>query len=109
MGEALRARKYLHGVFVELHEVFDGAPSVDIGVTFEARPCLVRLELAEPGVDADIEELQRVGVQAVSASGVLGDPTGASGGEGDQFITTFVNDLVHAVEAWRPIDPTPIG
>jgi creatinine amidohydrolase len=40
---------------------------------------------------------------------VLGDPTGASGGEGDQFITSFVNDLVHAIEAWRPIDPTPLG
>ena len=85
------------------------AGRIETSLMLAIDPGLVRLELAEPGVDADIEELQRVGVQAVSASGVLGDPTGASGGEGDQFITTFVNDLVHAVEAWRPIDPTPIG
>ncbi|MDG2233404.1 MAG: mycofactocin biosynthesis peptidyl-dipeptidase MftE, partial [Ilumatobacter sp.] len=85
------------------------AGRIETSLMLAIDPGLVRLELAEPGIDADIEELQRVGVQAVSASGVLGDPTGASGGEGDQFITTFVNDLVHAIEAWRPIDPTPIG
>jgi len=72
-------------------------------------PGLVRLELAAPGVDADIDELRRTGVRPVSPSGVLGDPTGASGGEGDQFITAFVNDLVNAIEAWRPVDPTPVG
>ena len=47
------------------------------------------------------------GVRAVSPSGVLGDPDGASGGEGDRFISTFVDDLVHEIEKWRPIDPTP--
>ncbi len=85
------------------------AGRIETSLMLAIDPGLVRLELAEPGADADIEELQRAGVQAVSASGVLGDPTGASGGEGDQFITSFVNDLVHAIEAWRPIDPTPLG
>jgi len=88
----------------ELH-----AGRIETSLLLAIDPGLVRLELAAPGVDADLEELRRVGVQPVSPSGVLGDPTGASGSEGDQFITTFVNDLVHAIEAWRPIDPTPIG
>jgi creatinine amidohydrolase len=60
-------------------------------------------------VDADIEALRTKGVRAVSPSGVLGDPSGASGGEGEQFIATFVDDLVHSIERWRPIDPTPAG
>ncbi len=93
----------------------DGGPKdlhagrIETSLMLAIDPGLVRLELAAPGVDADIDELRRVGVRPVSPTGVLGDPTGASGSEGDQFITTFVNDLVHAIEAWRPIDPTPIG
>lgn len=93
----------------------DGGPKdlhagrIETSLMLAIDPGLVRLELARPGVDADLDELRRVGVQPVSATGVLGDPTGASGGEGDHFISTFVSDLVHAVEAWRPIDPTPAG
>jgi mycofactocin system creatininase family protein len=85
------------------------AGRIETSLMLAIDPGLVRLELAAPGVDADLDELRRVGVRPVSPSGVLGDPTGASGGEGDQFITTFVSHLVHAIEAWRPIDPTPIG
>lgn len=85
------------------------AGRIETSLMLAIDPGLVRLELAAPGVDADLDELRRVGVRPVSSSGVLGDPTGASGGEGDQFITTFVNDLVNAIEAWRPIDPTPIA
>ena len=70
-------------------------------------PGLVRFELAEAGPDTTIDELRARGVRAVSPSGVLGDPNGASGREGDRFIATFVDDLVHEIEKWRPIDPTP--
>jgi creatinine amidohydrolase len=69
-------------------------------------PGLVRLELAERGADATIAELRDRGVRAVSDSGVLGDPDGASGREGERFITSFVADLVHQIERWRPLDPT---
>ena len=41
----------------------------------------------------------------MSASGVLGDPDGASGGEGERFISAFVDDLVHQIERWRPLGP----
>lgn len=47
------------------------------------------------------------GVRDVSPNGVLGDPEGASGAEGERFIAEFVDDLVLAIEGWRPIDPTP--
>lgn len=93
----------------------DGGPAdlhagrIETSLMLAIDPGLVRLELAAPGVDADIKELRARGVQAVSPNGVLGDPAGASGREGERFITTFVNDLVHAIERWRPIDPTPIG
>ena len=43
------------------------------------RPGLVRFELAEAGPDTTIDELRARGVRAVSPSGVLGDPNGASG------------------------------
>ena len=66
-------------------------------------PGLVRLEHATAGADATIAELRARGVAAVSPSGVLGDPAGASGGEGDQFIAAFVDDLLLHVERWRPV------
>ena len=93
----------------------DGGPKdlhagrIETSLMLAIDPGLVRLELATPGVDADIDDLRARGVKPVSPTGVLGDPTGASGREGDQFIAAFVDDLVHAVEAWRPIDPTPVG
>jgi len=64
---------------------------------------LVRLELAAAGPDASIDDLRSRGVRAVSSSGVLGDPDGASGREGERFITEFVADLVHQIERWRPL------
>ena len=73
-------------------------------------PGLVRLELAIDGPDLALEDLlprlRADGVAGVSPSGVLGDPDGASGAEGERFIAEFVDDLVLAIEQWRPIDPT---
>jgi creatinine amidohydrolase/Fe(II)-dependent formamide hydrolase-like protein len=69
-------------------------------------PGLVRLEGAAAGADTSIDDLRARGVRAVSSNGVLGDPNGASGGEGERFITAFVEDLVHQIERWRPLGPT---
>ena len=70
------------------------------------RPELVRLDAAEPGdirpLAAVMGELRRGGVGAVSANGVLGDPAGASAGEGERLLATLAADLVAAVAAWRP-------
>lgn len=91
----------------------DGGPAdlhagrIETSLMLAIDPGLVRLELAAPGPSTDIAELRREGVRAVSSSGVLGDPAGASGGEGERFIAGFVADLVHEIERWRPIDATP--
>jgi mycofactocin system creatininase family protein len=93
----------------------DGGPRdlhagrIETSLMLAIDPGLVRFELAEAGPDASIDELRERGVKAVSPSGVLGDPRDASGGEGERFINMFVEDLVHEVEKWRPIDPTPHG
>jgi len=88
----------------------DGGPAdlhagrIETSMMLAIDPGLVRLERAEPGPNVSIDELRRNGVKSVSPAGVLGDPTGASGGEGERFITAFVDDLVHQIERWRPID-----
>ena len=91
----------------------DGGPAdlhagrIETSMMLAIDPGLVRLELAVAGADSSIDELRTRGVPAVSANGVLGDPDGASGREGEKFITAFVQDLVHQIERWRPIDTTP--
>ena len=91
----------------------DGGPAdlhagrIETSMMLAIDPGLVRLELAVAGPDADLDELRRHGVRSVSPTGVLGDPEGASGREGETFITTFVEDLVHQIERWRPIEPPP--
>lgn len=88
----------------------DGGPAdlhagrIETSMMLAIDPGLVRLELAAAGPDASIEDLRARGVRAISANGVLGDPDGASGSEGERFITAFVDDLVHQIERWRPID-----
>lgn len=97
----------------------DGGPPdlhagrIETSLMLAIDPGLVRLELAEPGPEYGIDELlprlRTEGVRPVSPSGVLGDPDGASGAEGEQFLDEFVRDLVFAIERWRPIDPTPVS
>jgi creatinine amidohydrolase len=91
----------------------DGGPAdlhagrIETSLMLAIDPGLVRLELAVAGPDASVADLRERGVRSVSPTGVLGDPDGASGREGEQFITAFVEDLVHQIERWRPIDATP--
>ena len=66
----------------------------------------VRLDAAAAGDTRPLEELlpalRRHGVAAVSANGVLGDPTGASADEGADLLDRLAADLVAAVAAWAP-------
>ncbi|HEU4840890.1 MAG TPA: creatininase family protein, partial [Ilumatobacteraceae bacterium] len=68
------------------------------------RPDLVRLERAAPGEMAPLaaiaERLRAGGVRAVSAGGVLGDPTGASATEGATILAGLVDDLASSVADW---------
>ncbi|MCH9838915.1 MAG: mycofactocin biosynthesis peptidyl-dipeptidase MftE [Ilumatobacter sp.] len=95
----------------------DGGPPdlhagrIETSLMLAIDPGLVRFELATDGPGLLLSELlprlRADGVRSVSPSGVLGDPDGASGAEGERFISDFVDDLVLTIEQWRPIDPTP--
>jgi mycofactocin precursor peptide peptidase len=67
---------------------------------------LVRTDRAEAGATEPLAELvprlRAEGVRAVSPNGVLGDPTGASASEGRELLDTLCDQLVAAVDAWRP-------
>lgn len=69
-------------------------------------PDAVRPAAAEPGTTAPMAELWKRmrtgGVAAVSRNGVLGDPAGASAGEGARIVAALQDDLRAAVAAWRP-------
>jgi mycofactocin precursor peptide peptidase len=90
----------------------DGGPAdlhagrIETSLMLAIDPGLVRLELAVAGADTTLADLRANGVRATSPNGVLGDPDGASGGEGEQFIAGFVEDLVHQIEKWRPLVAT---
>jgi mycofactocin system creatininase family protein len=60
-------------------------------------PGAVRLDAAVPGNTRPITEimplLREQGVRAVSANGVLGDPAGASAGEGEQLLARLADGL----------------
>jgi len=64
----------------------------------------VRTEAMAPGVTEPLGELvdrlRRDGVRAVSPTGVLGDPTGASAEEGTRLLTQMIDDLVERVTRW---------
>lgn len=72
-------------------------------------PDRVRLDRAAPGAAGDLRallpELRRGGVRAVSANGVLGDPTGASAEHGMALFDAAVTDLLRVVDAWL----APVG
>lgn len=69
-------------------------------------PGSVRADAAEPGNTRPLAELlpalQADGVAAVSANGVLGDPTGADAREGARLLDAMAADLLAAVGAWVP-------
>jgi mycofactocin precursor peptide peptidase len=69
-------------------------------------PERVRLDRAQAGDVRSISELMPVlrasSVRAVSASGVLGDPAGASAAEGAALLAELLAGLLAAVEAWPP-------
>jgi creatinine amidohydrolase len=68
-------------------------------------PACVRVDRVEPGSTARWREIGGVvrerGLAAVTANGVLGDPTTATAEEGRRVLASLVDDLVDAVDAWR--------
>ena len=80
------------------------AGATETSVMLAVAPRLVRLDMARPGrvepIGTYAEELRRDGVRAVSETGVLGDPTGASAAHGRSLLTRWHIDLVAAVDEW---------
>jgi creatinine amidohydrolase len=82
-------------------EVDAHAGFTETSLMLHLQPWAVRLDLAEAG---NTQPLQRIlpklmegGVAAVSANGVLGDPTGASADEGERVLLRMVSDVVEAI------------
>ncbi|MFJ1767336.1 mycofactocin biosynthesis peptidyl-dipeptidase MftE [Amycolatopsis sp. NPDC088138] len=70
------------------------------------RPDAVRMDRAEPGDRRPLGEvlplLREGGVRAVTATGVLGDPTSATAEEGRELLARLTEALVSHVDAWHP-------
>jgi creatinine amidohydrolase len=73
-------------------------------------PGLVRSERAAPGDTRSLAELmprlRAAGVGAISPSGVLGDPTGASAEEGERLLATLIADALAQIERWHGEEAT---
>jgi creatinine amidohydrolase len=102
----------------EGHQVIAVAPAwegdphagrIETSLMLALRPESVRTERARPGDTRPLSEvlpiLRRDGVRAVTDSGVLGDPTGASAVEGHALLSTLTASLVEQVAAWRAASP----
>jgi mycofactocin precursor peptide peptidase len=67
-------------------------------------PDRVQMQHAAPGDTRPIEQiwplLRSGGVRAVTASGVLGDPTGATAEQGDALLGELTEALIRDVDAW---------
>ena len=80
------------------------AGRTETSVMLHLAPDQVRLDAAVAGdtrpLAALLPELMARGVRAVSSSGVLGDPTGASAAEGRRATDAMVSAAVRRIRAW---------
>jgi creatinine amidohydrolase len=82
------------------------AGRTETSVMLAIDPTAVRLERAEAGctepLDVLLPRLRTEGVRPVASNGVLGDPRGASGAEGETLLAAMAARLVAAVGARWP-------
>ncbi|MFM8794474.1 MAG: mycofactocin biosynthesis peptidyl-dipeptidase MftE [Acidimicrobiales bacterium] len=106
-GEELSARGVAHDVWSL--PLYDGADMhaglTETSVMLHLHPELVRMDLARVGNTGDAADLMPMmrtgGVRAVSTSGVLGDPTGASAAHGRAVFTMWVGSLSNRIDGLR--------
>jgi len=86
---------------------WDGDPHAgrpETAMMLALQPTQVTMMRAEPGDSRPLAEimplLREGGVRAVSANGVLGDPTGATAHEGRELLDALAADLRAAVDLW---------
>lgn len=89
------------------------AGRVETSVLLALDAARVRAEHAAAGNAEPIErllsDLRERGVRAVSPNGVLGDPGGASAGEGCELLAAATRDLVATVESWSGTESVSIA
>ncbi len=76
------------------------AGRVETSLMLALTPNEVRLDLAVAGAIPSNEELVEHGVRALSPTGVLGDPAGASADEGRRLFAALADDLGATVAEW---------
>lgn len=80
------------------------AGHTETSLLLHLRPTSVQVAAAAAGNTSELRallpELREWGVAAVSANGVLGDPTGASAEQGAALLRALTRDLTAAVTAW---------
>ncbi|HVV75808.1 MAG TPA: mycofactocin biosynthesis peptidyl-dipeptidase MftE [Mycobacteriales bacterium] len=102
-----RARAEGHDLMLFLPR-WEGDPHAgraETSMMLSIRPTVTRMAAAGPGNTEPLAELmprlRAEGVRAVSPTGVLGDPTGATAAEGDALLATVAGQLIDDVERWR--------
>lgn len=76
------------------------AGRVETSLMLALAPDAVRLDLAIAGVIPSHAELVEFGVRALSPTGVLGNPAGASAAEGQRLFEALADDLGATVAEW---------
>jgi mycofactocin precursor peptide peptidase len=80
------------------------AGRVETSVTLALSPTSVRTAKVEKGTTAPLRQLmpalQTVGVAAVSANGVLGDPSGASAEYGTVVLDRWAAQIIESLDGW---------
>jgi len=96
-------RREARKVLIWWPSVSDGDPHAghtETSLMLALAPDRVRFALAQAGPTPEMDELIRHGVRPLSASGVLGDPTGATAEEGSDIFDRLGEDLAAAVDEW---------
>jgi mycofactocin system creatininase family protein len=88
---------------------WDGDPHAgrsETSIMLNLSPHLVQMDLAERGdtrpLSVTLPLLRAGGIRAVSANGILGDPTDATEVEGQNTLELLTTELVRKVNEWLP-------
>lgn len=104
--ELLRCESRDIRLFLPRHNGDAHAGRTETSLQLALDPDRVRADRAEPGDTRPLAEilprLRAGGVAAVSANGVLGDPTGATAAEGARLLDLLISQLYDQIRHWWP-------